>query len=284
MSNTTANEAKTPNAAANFAEFARAGVENFVATQKALLDLASHQNAILMDAWKQRMNTATATQAASQSSTMADLAGQGVQGFIQAQKILLDLAAQQNALALAAMKDAMGPSVAPLADLMKQGSDTFLETQKRLLDLASQQSEMAMKAAREGVSSYASQPLAQLAELARKGVETFVETQKRLLDLASDQARASVSNITVNPGEQWTRSASAGMDQFVAAQKTLLDMASQQMAAQMNLAGQFLRGGLNMGMPQAPSPFNWADASRLGMEQYLNAQKTFLDLLFRPRS
>jgi hypothetical protein len=74
------------------------------------------------------------------------------------------------------------------------------------------------------------------------------------------------------------------MEQFVAAQKTLLDMASQQMAAQMNLASQFLRGGVNMGMPQQGSPLNWADASRLGMEQYLNAQKTFLDLLFRPRS
>jgi hypothetical protein len=255
-------------ATTQFAEYARKGVENFVATQKALLDLASHQNAILMDAVQGQLSKSPANTA----EWLTQLTEQGVTGFVQAQKILLDLAAQQNALALTGLRASMGPSVTPLADLMKQGSDTFIETQKRLLDLAAQQSEITLRAAREGRAAMPQgTPGMDLGDLARRGVEAFVATQKQLLDLVT---RRDTPNSAAT---------SQGMEQFVAAQKAMLDMASQQMTAHMNMVGQMLRGGVNFLNPQA-MPLTWADLARQGMEQYMNAQKTLLDMAFRPRS
>src|SRR5215467_1371381 len=113
------------------ADMVRQGVDNYVTTQKTLLDIAAQQNAIwigvVRDSFGQSANPA-----------MADLAGKGTQAFLQSQKTMLDLALQQNQLALNLMKNAWGatgrPSLGERADMRAQGAQTFVKAKKRLLN------------------------------------------------------------------------------------------------------------------------------------------------------
>ena len=68
---------------------------------------------------------------------------QGAEGFIATQKIMLDLVAQQNALALSVMKERMGATVpgpsGTLLDLAGKGIQNFMQAQRILLDFAARQ-------------------------------------------------------------------------------------------------------------------------------------------------
>src|ERR1039458_4645129 len=122
-------------------------------------------------------------------SLLAAWARQGAESFAATQKILLDLAAQQNSLALGFVRERVGAlPVGGLVAFAGLGAANFVATQKILLDLAVQENALAFQGVKDGLGLTG--PGAALAGAVQGGVEAFVAMQKKFLDLAAEQGQA----------------------------------------------------------------------------------------------
>src|ERR1039458_6040541 len=113
-------------------------------------------------------------------SLLAAWARQGAESFAATQKILLDLAAQQNSLALGFVRERVsdlpfGP-VSGLVEFAGQGAANFIATQKILLDLAVQENAIVLLGAKDGLGLTG--PGAALADIVHGGVDAFVAMQR----------------------------------------------------------------------------------------------------------
>jgi hypothetical protein len=110
---------------------------------------------------------------------LAEWARQGIERFFAAQKIMLDLSAQQNALAIGALRETLGFGMynpgTSFAEMAGQGILSFINAQKVLLDLASEENTLQVKAVTEGLGL--SEQSAAMADLVRRGVDTYIEMQ-----------------------------------------------------------------------------------------------------------
>jgi hypothetical protein len=256
-----------------FAETVRQGVDNYVATQKTLLDIAVQQNALLVNAMKQGFSMAV-------SPLVADLAARGTQTFLQSQRAMLDMAAQQNKLGLDLLKNMAGanrPFVSEMADMMERGTRTFVDAQKRLLEFAEQQ------AGNQNPGQSLPNPMTQIYELSRQGLESFVEAQKRFLDMVSQQATSAT--------DRWKERAEARAAAAPAeGNGDLLGLARQTFENYVNMQRQFAetagramtdwtQSWQNGGVGQSATGLQ--DLARKGVEAFINTQRTLLDLTFR---
>src|SRR5947209_10190284 len=71
-------------------EWIRQGTEGFIATQKILLDLAAQQNALALTILRERLGLFSPAP----SGAIVDMAGKGVKNFLEAQQVILDVAAK----------------------------------------------------------------------------------------------------------------------------------------------------------------------------------------------
>src|SRR4051794_21378750 len=146
----------------------------------------------------QIMASSTATATASYSS-IPNLIGewirQGTEGFIATQKILLDLAAQQNALALTILKERIGLSLpnvtGALIDLFGKSIHNFMEAQRILLDIAARENHIIVDGLKPG---YAGTMAEGLAEVVRRGMDNFIAAQKLFLNQLEEQTDGVVTD------------------------------------------------------------------------------------------
>src|ERR1022692_1693408 len=126
-------------AASTLADWARQGMESFVATQKILLDLAAQQNSLTLGFVRERVNFSPLRPL----TGMVEIAGQSLANFVAAQKILLDLAADENALMQTGVKEGLGLSGRPAAmtDAIRDGVHAFVAMQKKYLDMVNRSEE-----------------------------------------------------------------------------------------------------------------------------------------------
>jgi len=199
---------------------------------------------------------------------------QGAEGFIATQKILLDLAAQQNALALTIVKERMSAIKLPtpskaLVELAARGVENFMEAQKVLLDLAARQNQIVADGLKP---SLAGTPVEGIAEIMRQGVDAFLAAQKRFLDVAESQTEAAVNAYKEGKpmdGSRLAELANEGIRAFAENQKKFLDTVTEQIGAKKT-----------NGSP-APDEKKRADLfemARLGVDSFIEAQKRLLDL------
>ena len=174
---------------------------------------------------------------ASPSGLLAGWARQGVQSFVAAQKILMDLAAQENALLIGLMREGFSkPGTmlgASMAGAAEKGVKNLSAVGKILLDFAADETALALEGVKEGMRL----PVAAgaLTEVARHRVGTFVEMQKNLLDAAAQQAHAAAESYReggkVMPAARVAELARRGIEEFVHSEKKFLDLASQEVTA-----------------------------------------------------
>lgn len=213
----------------------------------------------------------------SPSSLLTGWARQGVQSFVAAQKILMDLAAQENALLIGMMREGLsrpgarlGASVAGLAE---KGVENLAAAGKILLDLAADETSIAVDGLKDGLQL----PTAAgtVAEVARHRVDTFIEMQKNLLDATAGQARAFAESFReegkVLPAAQLAELARRGIAGFVESEKKFLDLASQEVTA-----------AAKADKRAHKSPRNRVEVltrvAREGAEKYIETQKKLLEL------
>lgn len=194
---------------------------------------------------------------------------QGAEGFIATQKILLDLAAQQNALALTIFRDRLGMfNLTPsnkLVELAAKGLENFMEANKVLLDLAARQNAIVAEGLKPGL---AGTPVEGMAEIVRQGVDNLIAAQKRFIDLAEAETKSAVAEYKrdhkVSPAHL-TELARDGMKNFLDSQKKFIDIVEHQMSGKKE--------------PAKPGkPADLYELAKAGIDTFVDAQKHLLDL------
>lgn len=208
---------------------------------------------------------------------LAVWARQGIESFVAAQKILLDLTAQQNSLLIGMIRERLSePGFQPgkaLARMADKGVENFTSAGKILLDFAAGETGLMLDGVKKGLRLPA--PVGGVAEVFRHRVETIIGLQKKLLDAAAEQAHVAAESYREGKGlralEGVTEFARRGMEGFVETEKEFLDLATEEVSTA-------LRGGREAREPAGDRSKLVAKLAREGVEKYLDAQKKLLEL------
>lgn len=202
---------------------------------------------------------------------------QGVESFVAAQKILLDLTAQQNALAIGILRERVRlPRFQPRSMLMSiadQSVSGITGAGRILLDLAAGETAVVTDGLKDlfqlgpGTSA--------VADVIRYRAETFIEMQRKLLDGVAGQMHSVAESY--HDGKGLAGGASAGelarqaLKGFVDTERKFLDLISGEINT--------LSEG---GKPARKVPRDrsrvLAQLARDAVGQYIDAQKKLLDL------
>jgi hypothetical protein len=204
-------------------EVAGEGVNNFIEGQKILLELGQKQNEILMTGVKESVGDWPAAHAVTdllrrsvetfidmqqeflkiagkqthtwleaakagkpyESEHLVELAREGMEKFVKAQKQFMDVIAEETAKATGG-KHTNGVKKAKkteLSALARQATETFIDAQKKLVDLAGQQMNASVKTAAKTLELVKPFPFVPLADLTREGVKSYVDAQRALMDV-----------------------------------------------------------------------------------------------------
>jgi hypothetical protein len=251
------------------------GVENFFATQRILVDLATRQNASAMNFVRDQMADSTFCP----MTVFTELAGEGMTNFIEGQKLLLNLAQKEYELVTNGVKERVGgfPPAVAATDFLRRGYDTFVEMQLDFLKIASKQTHTWLAAVKTGKGF----DTEGLVEAARDSFDTFVRSQKKFLEVVVEETtNATAMNGTTKKMKktELVELAREATDSFVDAQKKLLDLAAKQMNAQLNATEHTL--SMIPASPFAPIP----DLTRHGVKSFIEAEKALMDTVTKRRT
>ncbi len=196
---------------------------------------------------------------------------QGVESFFATQRILVDLAMRQNAVAMKSIREGFSdPEHSPvniLTELAVEGASSFIEAQRILLNLAQEENNIILNAVKERTGDLV--PAAAATDLVRRSIDVFLGMQLEFLKITSKQ--------TIDWLEE-TRKGKVGsthlidlarqsMETFVHAQKKFLDVVAQE-------TGHMTNG-------QKSRVVKKTELSRLAREAsnaFIEAQKKLLDV------
>jgi len=200
---------------------------------------------------------------------------QGVESFFATQRVLVDVAMRQNAVAMKTVREGLSdPENSPLAilaELAVEGTSSFMEAQRILLNMAQQENDILMEGVKERVTG--SMPLVATTDLMRRSIDTFIRMQEEFLKISSKQTIAWLEDVKVGKGYQGTHLvefARQGMDTFVEAQKKFLDVVAQETAK------------ATSSKPESAKHVKKTELSKLAREAtnaFIEAQKRLLDVI-----
>jgi hypothetical protein len=228
-------------------EVAGEGVTNFIEGQKVLLELGLRQHEILMAGVKERIGEQRAAHAVTdllrrsvetfihmqqeflkiaekqthtyveaakagkpyQPKVLAELAREGMENFVNAQKKFMDMIADETAKATGGRHGNGFKKIkkTELAALARQATESFIDAQRKLVDLAGQQMNANVKTATKAVELLKPFPFEPLAELTREGVKSYVDTQKALVEMVSPAGKHKASGKTKHRAKATHRAA-----------------------------------------------------------------------------
>jgi hypothetical protein len=164
--------------------------------------------------------------------------------------------------------------VSLLSGWVQQGMESFFATQRILVDVAMRQNASAMKAMRESLSDPEHSPVALLTELAVEGTANYIDAQRILLDLVQQENDLLMEGVKErvigsNPATAMVNLVRRSVDGFIEMQHEFLTMASKHSESWME--------DVKHGKPFDKDRL--VDVAREGMENFVNAQKKFLDVI-----
>lgn len=222
------------------------------------------------------MSATAQAQAAITSSArrLMSWAGQGIESFVAVQKILMDLTAQQNALAIGAIRERIQiPNVkTAVVKTAGMGVEGLTGAGKILLELAAGQTAILVEGLKEGLRLPA--PAGAAAEIVRLRVDTLIGLHIRLLESVAEQARAAVASDEEGKGAlagtDLAGLARQALDDFVSTEKKFLDLVGEEVNKMVEPA----KGG-HKARPRAKV---LAQAARESVDKYADAQKKLVEL------
>ena len=244
------------------------GIENILATQRILVDVATRQNSGAMNFVRDRL----AEPAYCPAATLTEVVGEGVNNFIEGQKLLLGLAKQQYEIVTTGVRERVGaftPAVA-VTDLVQRSLDTFIDMHQDFLKVASKQTHTWLSAVKAG-KPYDTEGLV---EAARDSFDNFVRTQKKFLNVITEETiKATSGNGTEKKVKktELTELAQQATDSFIEAQKKLMDVAGKQVTAQLKATER----ALEMIVPFTANPL--PEMTRKGVKTFVDTEKALID-------
>ena len=115
-----------------------------------------------------------------------DLAREGMENFVKAQKRFMDVVAEETAKATGGKHtNGAGKKMkqTELSGLARKATDAFIEAQKRLVDVAGRQMDANVKTAGKTLELLKPFPFLPVNELTREAVKSYVDAQKALMDV-----------------------------------------------------------------------------------------------------
>ena len=215
----------------------------------------------------------------SPASIFTELAVEGASSFIEAQRILLNLAQQENELIMTAVKGQIAGSTPGVAmiDLAQRSLDTFIKMHEEFLTATSKQTMHWIEAVKAG-KGY---DVAPLAELARQEMETFGRAQKKFLEVIAQETAKATSGKTDHTTKtvlekELPKLARDAANSFIDAQKRLLDVLGQQM--NVNL------GAASHAMDLLSPSRLWPMAMRTGegVKHFVETEKAMIEKMIKP--
>jgi hypothetical protein len=156
---------------------------------------------------------------------------QGTEGFVATEKILLDLAAQQNALALTILRERVGlPSFSAkkLADFAGQGIRNLMEAQRQVLNMVARQNGILAEGLKPILPGA---PVRSLANVIHGGLDDLITAQTRLLDIVQLQAEGATVDFgegrSFNAGRLADLAREAALN-YLESQKRFLDIVEKE--------------------------------------------------------
>ncbi len=172
------------------------------------------------------------------STLLSQLTGwvqQGIESLFVTQRILVDLAMRQNAIAMKTLREGLSHAehspVEILSELAIEGASSFMEAQRILLNLAQQENDIIMNGVKERTAG--STRAVAMTDLVRRGLDTFIKMQQDFLKATSKQALHWLEAVKDGKGYQGAHLvdfAREGVETFVNAQKKFLDVIAQETA------------------------------------------------------
>ena len=161
-----------------------------------------------------------------------------------------------------------------LSGWAQQGVQTLFATQRILIDLAMRQNASVMHAVRQQLSDPHHSPTAILGEIAEDGLTNFLEGQKVLLELGKQQNEILMTGVKERMGAWPAAHAMTDLlrrtvDTFIEMQEEYLKIAGKQTHTWVESA--------KAGKPYQPE--HLVDLARESMENFVKAQKKFMDVL-----
>jgi len=252
------------------------GIENVFATERVLVDLAMRKSS---DAIKSLREGVSAPEH-SPMAILTDVAVEGTSSFIEAQRILLNLAQHENEIVMGGVKErvsAFAPADAT-TDLVRRTIDTFIDMHREFLKITSKQTQDWLEQAGKGKFGGT-----HTVDLARESMENFVEAQKKFLDVIAQETTRLTSGKheraekTVKKTEL-TKLARDASTAFIEMQKQLLDIVGQQMNVNLKAATRTL---------EVLKPFRllpMANFTGEGVKRFVDAEKAMIDSMIKPHA
>jgi len=162
---------------------------------------------------------------------------QALESFVAAQKILLELTAQQNALVIGLVREQVnkprpwpGKGIVRMAD---HGVGGVTGAGKVLIDLAEGENALVTDGVKDGLGLTAMGGL--VADLVRRRVDAFLDMLKHLLDAVAEQihdlAEAYEQEKDLMPVSRMKQLARISLERFVETEKKFLDEVAQEVKA-----------------------------------------------------
>ncbi len=215
----------------------------------------------------------------SAAEILTELAVEGASSFIEAQRIFLNLAQQENEIITSAFKGQIAGSTPGVAmvDLARRSLDTFINMHEDFLTSTSKQTMHWIEAVKAGKGH----DVAPLTQLAREEWETFVKAQKKFLEVVAQETAKAASGKPDHTTKtviatELPKLARAAANSFIEAQKRLLDVLGQQMNVNLTAATR------SMDL-LSPSRL-WPMAKRTGEEvkSFVKAEKAMFESMTKP--
>lgn len=206
-------------------------------------------------------------------SLMTGWVQQGVESFFATQRVLVDLAMRQNALAMKSFRDMLtdpeNSPVAILTELAVEGTSNFIEAQEILLNLAQQENEIIMNGVKERVGTNVGTAAT---DLLRRAINNYVDMQQEYLKITKKQAISwldAVKDGKGYDGSHMVQLAREGMETFVHSQKKFLDIIMDE-----------TNKATSSGKPRTDKTKKTeiSKLAREGVNAFIDAQKKLLDV------
>jgi hypothetical protein len=159
------------------------GVERFAEMQKKSIDLASQQNAEIVDIWKKNMLAFPF----SQGLVMLDIAAATFERYADTQKGAIDLMVEQShkvADLVRERTEGATKATQGAVTMVQEMVDYSVASQKKVLDSSVAQTRAAIDTINQHFG-LAGIPVERVTGSIQRGLDSFVETQKELLHIAA---------------------------------------------------------------------------------------------------
>jgi len=263
------NDEKQPSGSSRSSSFtslllgwAQQGVDSVLATQRILLDFVERNSTSMITDLKEGVSGPEH----SPVSILTELAVEATANFTEAQRILLNLALEENGIMMTGAAERLSGSATAVAitDRLRRGIETFIEMQQDFLTIANRYAQQSLQKPKAGAIP------STLIGAGREAMENFVSSQRKFIDIITHDVAKAKGKHEESKKTPVTKLAREAADSLIEAQKKLLDVAGQHVNVNLQAANRAFE------MAKSIRPLPLSDMAGKGVKSLVDAEETLI--------